>query len=187
MFNQNRNPRVYAEIDVIKQTIDKANTANLLDILHKHNVNIDTYNRKACCPFPFHKGGNERSGSFTYYANTNSFNCYGCKTGGGPVEFIEAYSNHTLNKYNAAISIINNYAIHITKTIERSANHYNIYLEFSHLVRGFIIQNKDNSQAIDYAEYVSSTFDSLRKNLPLEPEGVNRLYTVLKKKLEDYK
>lgn len=187
MFSKNRNTGAYTEVDVVKQTIDKANAASLLDILHTHNINIDTYNRKACCPFSFHKGGNERSGSFYYYPDTNSFYCFGCKEGGGPVEFIAAYGNHNLNKYNSALSIIHNYETHNVNINERSINHYKIYLEFSHLVRNFIIQNKDDSKALDYAEYVASAFDNVRNKYILDPEGLNILYSKLKQKLEDFK
>ena len=187
MFSKNRNAGAYTEVDVVKQTIDKANAANLLDILHTHNINIDTYSRKACCPFSFHKGGNERSGSFYYYPDTNSFYCFGCKAGGGPVEFVTAFDNYETNKYNAALSIINNYQINTSNINERSINHYRIYLEFSHLVRDFIIQHRDDSKALDYAEYVSSAFDEIRNRRVLDPGGLNMLYINLKKKLEDYK
>lgn len=187
MFSQNRNTGAYSEVDVVKQTIDKANAANLLEILNSYNLNLDTHSRRACCPFSFHKGGNERSGSFYYYPDTNSFYCFGCKAGGGPVEFIAAYNNNILNKYNAALSIINSYETHNVNVNERSTNHLKVYLEFSHLVRHFIIENKDNAKALDYAEYVSSAFDNVRSKYILDPEGLNMLYTKLRKKLEEYK
>jgi len=187
MFSKNRSTGAYSEVDVVQRTIDKASAANLIQILKTYNINIDTYNRTTCCPFPFHKGGNERSGSFTYYAKTNSFFCYGCKTGGGPVEFVEANSNYELSKYDSALAIIKNYELHNSNVNERSANYLKVYLEFSHLVRHFIMEHKDNSKALDYAEYVSSAFDNVRSKYILDPEGLNMLYSKLRKKLEDFK
>lgn len=185
MFDQSRNTRKFVEIDIVKQTIDKANCANLLDIIHKYNLNIDIYNNKICCPFPFHKGGMERSASFYYYPNTNSFNCYGCKTGGGPVEFIEAYSNYDTTKYSAALSIINNYAISNSIIIDK-INNNSTYMEFSHLIRNFIITRADNNKALDYAEYISAIFDDIKDRINLDPKGLDRLYMKLKNKLENF-
>ncbi len=188
MFSKNRNYGTYAEIDIVKKTIDKANAANILHILHSYNLNIDAHNNTVCCPFSFHKGGNERSSSFTFYAKTNSFFCYGCNTGGGPVEFVEAHSNYTLSKYSAALSIIDKYKTNQLNVSEKNSNSfYKIYIEFSHLVRNFIMKNKDNSQALNYAEKISAAFDDLRHRHTLEPEGLNKIYTALKNNLEDYK
>ena len=40
------------------------------------------------CPFDDHKGGNEKSASFGYNFQKDYFNCFGCGSGGGVVEFI---------------------------------------------------------------------------------------------------
>ena len=40
------------------------------------------------CPFPSHKGGNERSASFGYNFVKDTFHCFGCNMSGGAVEFI---------------------------------------------------------------------------------------------------
>jgi DNA primase len=185
MLSQSRNTRVYAEVDVVKQTLDKAAAANLLDILHHYDIHIDPYNRRTCCPFVFHAGGQERSGSFYYYPDTNSFYCFGCKSGGTAVDFVAAHEG--VNKYNAALLILSSFETNSSNITERNTNHYKVYLEFSHLVRNFIIDHTDDQKALDYAEYVCSAFDGLRNKYNLDSDGLNILFVKLKRKLEEFK
>jgi DNA primase len=185
MLNQSRNVRIYAEVDVVKQTIDKASAANLLDILHNYDVHIDPYNRRTCCPFSFHKGGQERSGSFYYYPDTNSFYCFGCKSGGTAVDFVSLYED--VNRYNAALIIVSNFETNASNITERNTNHHKVYLEFSHLVRNFMLNHKHDEKALNYAEYVCSAFDNIRNKYNLDPDGLNIIFTKLKRKLEEFK
>jgi hypothetical protein len=185
MFDKSRNTGSYAEVDVTKQTVDKANSANLLDILNHYNINIDAYSRKSPCPFPFHKGGHERSASFYYYPDSNSFYCFGCKSGGSPADFVALYEN--VNRYNAAITILNNFSSNPAHVVERHNNYDKIYLEFSHLIREFIMEHRDDTKAFDYAEYVCAAFDNVRNKYTLDPDGLNVIYTKLKRKLEEFK
>jgi DNA primase len=182
MFDKNRNSGTYSEIDVVKKTIDKANTANLLDILYAYNINIDRYNRKACCPF--HKNGQERSASFFYYPDTNTYYCFGCKLSGSAVDFVATIEN--INNYSAAQLINNNYTINHFNVPERGENNSKIYLEFSHLVREFIVKNVNNDKALKYAEHVCEAFDKVRFKYVIDPNGLRALISKLKNKLNDF-
>lgn len=184
MFVKNRYNGTYIEVDVVKQTIELANTVNLLDILYGYNFNIDKYNRKICCPFPFHKNGHEQSASFYFYSETNSFFCFGCKSGGGPVEFVSLYEN--VNKYQASLLINNSYATNIAFASDKSINYDMIYLEFSHLVREFILLHKDNYKALVHAEKICIAFDTLRSKYILDPEGLEMLVSKLQITLKDF-
>jgi len=186
MFIKTGNTRTYSEVDVVQQTINKANSVNLLDIFNIYDININIYSRKINCPFPFHKNGQEKSASFYHYNDNNSFYCFGCKTGGKPVDFISMYEG--ISRYSAALAIINNFDTYEIENVENNiVNYSKIYLEFSHLIRSFIIKNKDNEKAIIYAEYICSAFDSVRSKYVLDPNGLNIIFSKLKRKLEEFK
>src|ERR1700684_4389287 len=76
-----------------KELIKKANSVPLPTILKHYGHHIDAYNRYIICPFSFHKGGRENGGSFCYYPDTNTFWCFGCKTGTTPVSFVSNKEN----------------------------------------------------------------------------------------------
>lgn len=185
MFNKSGNSGFYTKIDVTEKTINEANSVNLLEILKQYNVDVDVYNRKYPCPFYFHKNGMERSASFYYYPESNSFFCFGCKSGGKAVDFVALCENIT--RYTAAISILNNFETNSDCIIERTSNYNKIYLDFSHLVRSFILHHKDNEKALNYAEYVCSAFDNIRAKYSLDDNGLQILYKKLVKKLEEFK
>lgn len=56
----------------------------ILELLEHYGVELD-YNNKACCPHPEH---NEKTPSFTYYEDTDSFNCFGCGFAGDAISFV---------------------------------------------------------------------------------------------------
>src|ERR1700744_449780 len=74
-----------------KILISQANSADILAVLRQYGVRVDEYNNKCICPFSFH--ANEKTASFKYYKDTNSFYCFGCKSGGGVVNFVSLYNN----------------------------------------------------------------------------------------------
>ena len=89
--------------DRIKELILLANRAPLIDIFKHYKIALDQYNRKTTCPFPKHKGGRESTPSFWFYPETNSFWCFGCKTGHSSLDFVSSYEDVSLSK---AIQIV---------------------------------------------------------------------------------
>lgn len=179
MFIQNRSSGAYSEVNIVQQTIEKANNIDLLEILNNYNISIDLYNKKTCCPFPFHK---DKTPSFYYYPDNNNFYCFGCKSGGKSVDFVSVYENIT--KYKAALIILDNFS---TINIVNNSNNldYKFYLEFSHLIRNFILKNNDK-YGIQYAENIASAFDEIRFKYSLDPDGLKVIFNKLKNKLENY-
>lgn len=171
----------------IKTNIAKANTASLYKILNQYGVKIDAYSNKDRCPFSFHKNGFERSSSFYYYKNTNSFNCFGCNHGGGPVEFVSLIED--LSKEDAAIKINNDY-----ETNAEISNNFipnfeitqKILLDFSKTVREFIYSNLDSELSAEYAEKVTFIFDTITSKHNLDIEGLRSITKKLTTKLNQY-
>jgi len=78
-----------------KETLIKVanKKASLNDVFAQYNIVINRFNSEKwsesiTCPFPHHKGGKERTPSFGYNFEEDRFNCFGCSSRGGAVEFI---------------------------------------------------------------------------------------------------
>jgi DNA primase len=175
-----------------KQTIAKAiarraNTVDITLLFRLFDIKLDEYHKKALCPFPFHQ--NERTGSFFYYKNTNSFYCFGCKSGGGPVNFISLMNG--ISKEEAADKIIERFEIDpdaiITENAENFAQKHDLILGFSTLIRTFIHNNLDDNAAIKHAEVITLIFDTINAKHNLDNDGIKSLVAKLKVKLNQYK
>jgi DNA primase len=169
-----------------KILIRKANSVELLSVFREYDVKVDEYLTKCFCPFPFHK---ERTASFKYYKDTNSFYCFGCKSGGGPVEFVALMRDEPKDK--AAARILSRFDIDPSSEI--ASNHADfvsrqqLFLEFSTLIRNFISDNLDDKSAMDYCEKVSLIFDTINFKHNLDNDGLKSLIAKLKIKLDQYK
>lgn len=184
MSDQNRDPGKPYGVDVVQKTIDRANATNILDIFGKYSLHIDATSKKACCPFPTHKGGNERSPSFYYYPDTNSFFCFGCQKGGRPTDFVAFYED--LTRYTAANVILNDHYDSFTSPTENFPSGNKYALDFAHMMRNFLIAQTDNPQALPYAENVAAAFDSIRNRYVLEQDGYEMMIKKLKRKLDAF-
>lgn len=96
--------------------VANANTISLSIILDYYNVFLSPGERKCPCPFPYHKGGHERTPSFYIYPDTNTFWCFGCKTGVTPVDFVVAMESITRDEAAIKITNIFNKDIDVKKT-----------------------------------------------------------------------
>ena len=174
--------------DQIKDLILKANSVNFLDIFKKYNVRIDALNNKTVCPFPFHKGGRESTASFYFYPKTNTFWCFGCKTGTSCSDFVAAMEG--INKYNAAIKILNNFNAN-NNLINHCEN--DEYIEkfltnklFSSQVREFLTSYNDENSYI-FIEEITQTFDKLIDKYPnLSNEALKSVIDKLNLKIKEY-
>ena len=71
-----------------QKKIAACNNTLLIDVMKKFNVDYPLYLGHIKCPFPAHNAtGN--TPSFKFYPETNSFYCWGCRAGGGSLEFVK--------------------------------------------------------------------------------------------------
>lgn len=181
MFIQNGSVGSYSKVDVVRKKIDAANTVELLKVLSHFNLKMDSGARKMRCPFSFHKSGRERSSSFYYYPDSNSFYCFGCQSGGGPVDFVSLHED--ISKYSAALLLEQGFTFNEQNTTENSGFNEEliICLEFSHLIREFLEHHPD---ALNEAESLTKIFDSLRNKHKLSNQALVVIVDNLKGKLK---
>lgn len=168
-----------------KTIILEANSVNILSVLKNYNLPIDEYNKKIKCPFPFHTV--DKSPSFYYYKDTNSFYCFGCKSGGAAVDFISLMEN--INKYEAANKLLNNFEpnLNIIKNNQDFREKQLLMLDFCKLVRIFLQNNLDDPNAICYSEKITIIFDTINTKHNLDVAGLKSLISKLDKKIKQYK
>lgn len=159
---------------------NKANSVKLSDIFNYFNLNIKPNNNCSC---PFHT---DRSPSFRYYEDTNTYHCFSCNSGGSSVSFVSNYEN--ISKNDASIFILNNFAPGniVTRSINNEVNSIKYCIEFSHLIRNFVTKNKNNSEALQYADDVCVAFDNIRDKYNLDDKAMNGLVTKLKNKISNF-
>lgn len=157
----------------------KINSNNILNIFRVYGLKIDKYSKKIICPFPSHSNGMEKTPSFFYYPETNSFYCYGCGKGGGVLDFICSIEN--ISKQNAidkALEYLSiddcdcNYKTNDYEEIEE----LNIY--FSNLIREKI---HSNSKELSEIENVCKDFDRLKPKMK-NAEGLKKLICLLEER-----
>jgi DNA primase len=174
--------------DYYQELINRANTVPLVKVLRHYGVRIDEHNRKVTCPFKSHSGGRERTASFWYYPDTNTYHCFGCKVGNRPVDFV-AEMDH-LTRVQAAHKVL--------ELFESDVDEDNIYdrksfserleimTEFSTAVRDFY-QTYSTEKARVYVEAVCKKFDTLNLKMKLNNEALARVVEEFKRYISLYK
>lgn len=154
-----------------KDLIKKANSVPLKALFKLYSIKVDEHNKSSIiCPFPNHKGknygGRERSPSFYYYPDTNSFFCFGCNIGGKDIGkaamFVSNMDNTSL--VNAAYKVLDLFDSENDDThsdiVDIDHNErLEILMEFANCIRDFLQENLDDPQAIIYIENISRVFD----------------------------
>lgn len=174
--------------DRFKNLIFKANKISFINIFNFYKLNLSNYNKKITCPFLSHKGGKERTASFYFYPETNTFYCHGCKKGTYPVDFVSEMDH--LNKNDAALKIFSLFKDYIPNTdhIENeysSSEKINILMEFSSTIRDFH-QNHLSAKAFAYIERVSEIFDHFNSKEDLSLDALDKIISCLKDKISSY-
>jgi DNA primase len=174
-----------------KELIAKANGFSLKEIFKSYNVSIDQYSRRCSCPFHSrHKNGRDGTPSFHYYPNTNTFHCFGCKSGRGPVDFVSIIEN--ISTAEAAKKILDIYGGSDTPTINQVADisdyseRYSMIIDFSDFVREFYRHNTNNQEAIDFMDKICNAFDSICSKHTMSNDSIKSLIEKLKAKTEKY-
>jgi len=145
-----------------QELIARANAVPIAQLFKLYNVRADAHNRKVTCPFKFHSNGQERTPSFWYYPDTNSFNCFGCSHGGGPVQFVMHMDNS--DHVGAAVKILELFEADIDEDLifegRNSAERVEIMAEFSNAILEFR-QNHASKHAFEFIEYVCWVYDRM--------------------------
>lgn len=164
------------------ELIAKANTVSLPEVMHKYGFHIDGNNRKITCPFKFHSNGNERTSSFWYYPDTNSFYCFGCKSSRSPTDFVALYEN--IARCKAATKIIEAFGSEVSDDWEVSFNsqeQQEIVVAFCDSIRTVIT---DNPNALEQIEAITEAFDMLNEKYQLDIEGTKKLISKMQERLD---
>jgi DNA primase len=164
--------------------ISRAQSADLQVIFEHYDIEIDEYNKKCLCPFAFH---NDKTASFNYVKRDNYFNCFGCHTGGGPVEFVSSIEN--IEKIEAAKLIINQFSTdEYTSLIVQKDYHetQKLWLNFSIHIREFRKNNIDDLNALTYSDKICMAFDKITSKQEISNDGLKMFINTLMQKLGQY-
>jgi hypothetical protein len=171
-----------------KELITKANTVPLERLFKHYGLHIDSNNKKAVCPFPSHNGGRERTPSFWYYPNTNTFWCFGCKTGITCCDFVAAMDKS--NKVKAGYKILDLFSSDVDDDrIILDTNDFNkrldILMNFSSTVRSFRKNYADYKSQI-FIEDICMVFDTINIKHNLNNEALYSVFLQLKDRIDAY-
>lgn len=175
---------------VEQDLIAKANSVPLFRVLRYCNVKVNpSHVNSTICPFKHHKGGRERTGSFYFYPETNSFYCHGCKTGGmhrHAVAFVAAFEGITFVK--AAQKIIGLFSDDVDPTAEFSdgrnlPEQLEIMMEFSDAVREFR-RNYLDDESQYFVENICKAYDELNARHDMDNESLRLLVFKLKEQID---
>lgn len=169
--------------------IQRANTVPITRIFKYYGLRLDENNKKIVCPIPSHKGGRENSASFQYYPQTNTFWCFGCKTGVGCCELMAAMEGSS--KTQAAFKILELFGTEADEDAildsEDFSERLEIMMDFSNIVRDFRHTYIDEKSSI-FIEDMCSIYDSLNlRHKNLNNEALRSIVEKLKKKIIFYK
>lgn len=174
--------------DYYHDLINRANTVPLVKLFKHYGLRLDDNNRRIICPFSSHQGGRESSGSFYFYPQTNTFWCFGCKTGVAACDLVAGLEN--CSKVKAAMKILESFGSDTDddNIFDRQnfSQKLEIMMEFSNLVREFLQGNPDH-KARSFIEHICSVYDELNlKHKDLSNEALRRIVDQLKEEISSY-
>lgn len=154
---------------------EKALSCKLESLFKYYGLQINKYNAKVSCPFKSHKNGMERTASFMYYPETNTYWCFGCKQGSSVVDFVMNYENCSFN--NAVEKILNYENLKFSNIKQNTNTEYrdealDLKIKFADMLR----MNPD--------EEIMKTYDALLEKHNLDDESMIYVLNKLIKKME---
>jgi len=182
-----------ARKEFYKNLIIKANNVPLMKLFQHYHVLINNTNNKIICPFKNHKNGRERTPSFTFYPETNSFKCYGCNVGHANAHGVEFMSEmEGLSRSKAAKKIIELFDFSFDEKTTLEEENYSERIEmmmsFSNQVRKFRnTYNDENS--FQFIEEICNAFDVTNSysEKDLHSKALKHLIDSLLFKINSYK
>ena len=175
---------------IYKEQIKKANSVPIIFIMRAYGIKLDQNTKHIVCPFAKrHKNGQDSTPSFNIYINTNSFWCFGCKTGASCVDFVSNMDNigtgkaaeKILSIYNGNIDLLE-----INNNLDFSQR-LQLLMEFSNYIRE-MMQSSNNINTFKYLEEVCQALDNLnmkyKKNI--DNDALLFILDKLRKKVEQH-
>jgi hypothetical protein len=170
---------VHYNLDLISQ----ANSVPLSNIFCHYNLNFIN-SSKILCPFQDHF---DKSASFTFYRQTNSYYCFGCQSGSKCVDFVSKMDS--ISKDDAAKKIL----LLFDGKINVSFNNYDSAKEklktlilFSNNVLNFKKANFDKESLI-FIEGLCMIYDDILVKHNLSNKALLKLTNLLSLKIKRYK
>lgn len=167
--------------------IRKANSVPLVSVFKYYGVRLNEMNKKTTCPFKSHAGGRERTPSFYYYHETNSYCCFGCGVGSRGCDFVAEMEG--ISKVAAAHKILQLFGSEadVANLVDRDnfAERLEIMLDFSTAVREFR-QKYTGSEAEIYIEQACIKYDELSAKRNPNNEALRRIVDQLKEYINLY-
>jgi len=184
-------PEAVTGKDDRQELIHQANTVPLTVLFKHYNIRADAIRCIIVCPFKSHKGGRERTGSFKYFSDTNSFYCYGCKIGGEwahACEFMAHMEN--ISRERAAIKIIKLFGADIDANLDvyegrNFAERLEIMMDFSSVVREFRLSFSDE-KSLQFIEKACRVYDEMNLQHNLDNVALRRCVEELKEEIKNY-
>ena len=140
---------------------------NLLLTLKERGINPyrqgnDPWSARITCPFPFHKSGSEKTGSFGYNYVTDRFHCFGCNSSGGAVDFIALKDGD--DKLSIAQKVIKEHcgylphSVFLEEDLDPIINE--LLFDFSTYIYSIISNNTNNENVLAQIDKVTWWFDN---------------------------
>lgn len=131
------------------------------------------YTHRMVCPFKFHKGGRERTGSLRFNEKKKTFTCFGCNEGGDLLRFLQYYvggwEQYHLEKLANMAGLIKNGEIqvpdeylNIEQEVPKETNH-KILFNAGLLLRQYLIENKDTERYYQECEWADDMLIKIDK------------------------
>jgi hypothetical protein len=170
-----------------QRLINKANSVPIIKVLNYYGIHIDA-NRKTTCPFPFHKGGKERTPSFSYYKETNTFYCFGCNKGSTCCDFVSLIENTT--KVIAAYKILELFNSSDVVSTDRQqladfSERFDIMMDFSRAVHEFR-ESHPGEEPFKFIEHVCMVYDAINLKRELDNKALRSMVDELKLWISSY-
>ena len=170
-----------------KNLKNKANAVPIIRIFKHYGVNVDENRKTTTCPFQSHKGGRERTPSFNYYPETNTYYCFGCHKGSTCCDFVSSIDKITTT--DAAYKILETFASDndciILQTKDNFVEQFQISLDFSNAVREFRTSHFDD-KSFKFIERVCKVYDDMNSKHELDNIALRFLVDQLKIQINDY-
>lgn len=181
-----------------RKLINLANKkVNIINALKQNNILFDNiiysasgWTHQRLCPFKDH---HDKSPSFWCNSVENRFNCFGCKRGGGIVQFLSFYTG--AGQVEIAKTLLSKYGDLDEVFVEVEDQLYeqidNLILDVSEYFKIFMTKYFNNLKAVNFAENLLWCLDvylekhSIKKS-NIEPENLEARINILKRKLDKF-
>jgi len=188
---KNSNSDIYNENNAVKRSLSENDAViiqaanqirSLLSVFQNYGITLDrqndTWSNKISCPFPSHKAGQEKTGSFNYNFQQDRFHCFGCGKSGRAVEFISYKED--IAKCIVAEQIIKDAGGYIPANIvlEESSDPKidKLLYNFSLFIFEIISKNKNNKIVLQQVDKITEWVDGyLIKAIPKRKVVVEEL------------